>query len=230
MRNVQAVHRLQLLLLAALLLPVLPASAEGEQASLPDAVMDEPLAIKSAQQSAVFAGGCFWGVQAVFQHVKGVISATSGYAGGAANMASYDQVSSGSTGHAEVVKVVYDSAQISYGQLLKVFFSVVHNPTELNRQGPDTGTQYRSEIFTVNQAQQKIAESYISQLGAAKIYPARIVTRVSALPAFHAAEDYHQDFARKHPNHPYILRFDQPKVEHLMEQFPKLFKPYEAPG
>jgi peptide-methionine (S)-S-oxide reductase len=176
----------------------------------------------------VLAGGCFWGVQAVFQHVKGVISATSGYAGGPASSANYEMVSSGKTGHAEAVKVVYDPAKISYGQLLKVYFAVAHNPTELNRQGPDTGTQYRSEIFALNPSQQKIAEGYIHQLDAAKVYPAKIVTRVSTLPSFHAAEDYHQDFARKYPNHPYIVRFDQPKLEHLKEQFPQMVKPYEG--
>ncbi len=229
MKHIQLGQWLKVLLLAILIIPVLPAGAEGQLARLPDPAQDEALAKTSGQRSAVFAGGCFWGVQTVFQHVKGVISATSGYAGGPASGATYEQVSSGSTGHAESVKVVYNPAKISYGQLLKVYFAVAHNPTELNRQGPDTGTQYRSEIFAVSPSQQKIADGYIHQLDAAKIYPDKIVTRVSTLPAFYAAEEYHQDFARKHPNHPYIMRFDEPKVEHLKEQFPQLFKPYEEP-
>ncbi len=199
--------------------------AEGQISSLPDPVKDEALAKTSGQQSAVFAGGCFWGVQAVFQHTQGVVSATSGYAGGAEGMAKYDLVSNGNTGHAEAVKVVYDPAKISYGKLLKVYFAVAHNPTELNRQGPDTGTQYRSEIFAMNPAQKQIAESYISQLSAARVYPEKIVTKVSLAPAFYAAESYHQDFAKKHPNHPYIARFDLPKIEHLKQQFPELFQP-----
>lgn len=217
-----------MLVLATLLIPVLPASAEGQLSSLPDPQKDEPLAKMSSQQSAVFAGGCFWGVQAVFQHTKGVISATSGYAGGPASGATYERVSSGSTGHAESVKVIYDPSRISYGQLLKIYFAVAHNPTELNRQGPDSGTQYRSEVFAVNPSQQKIAEGYIQQLDAAKVYPAKIVTRVSMLPAFYAAEDYHQDFATQHPTHPYIARFDLPKLEHLQEQFPKMYQPYQV--
>lgn len=229
MKNTRLGQWLRTLLLATLLIPAVPAHADGQLAALPDPVQDEALAKASGRQSAVFAGGCFWGVQAVFQHVKGVISATSGYAGGPASGATYEMVSTGTTGHAESVKVVYDPAKISYGQLLKVYFAVAHNPTEVNRQGPDTGKQYRSEIFAVTPSQQKIAESYIHQLDTAKIYPARIATRVSTLPAFYAAEDYHQDFARKHPNDPYITRFDQPKLEHLKEQFPQLFKPYEEP-
>lgn len=211
------------LLLAALLLPTWT-HAEGETGKLPVAARDESLSQTMGQQRAVFAGGCFWGVQAVFQHVKGVISATSGYAGGPANLARYELVSSGSTGHAESVQVIYDPARISYGKLLQVYFSVAHNPMELNRQGPDTGTQYRSEIFALNAAQKQIAEAYISQLGTARVYPQPIVTRVSMLSDFHAAEDYHQDFARKHPTHPYIARFDLPKLTHLQQQFPELYQ------
>lgn len=223
-------HWLQALLLVTLTLfaPVLSAQAEGQLVSLPEPLKDEALARMSSQQSAVFAGGCFWGVQAVFQHTKGVISATSGYAGGTASAASYERVSSGSTGHAEAVKVIYDPAKISYGQLLQIYFAVAHNPTELNRQGPDTGPQYRSEVFAVNTAQQKIAEDYIQQLDAAKVYPGKIVTRVSMLPAFYAAEEYHQDFATRHPDHPYIARFDRPKLKHLKEQFPKMYQPYQV--
>jgi peptide-methionine (S)-S-oxide reductase len=198
--------------------------ADGQTAGLPDPVNDAPLATASTQQTAVFAGGCFWGVQAVFQHVKGVIEATSGYAGGTARDAEYETVSSGTTGHAESVKVIYDPKKISYGQLLKIYFAVAHDPTELNRQGPDSGTQYRSEIFTLNAEQQRIAEAYIAQLDAARVYPRKIVTRVSALPAFYPAEDYHQNFAELHPYKPYILINDRPKVEHLKEQFPELYK------
>ncbi len=198
--------------------------ADGQTASLPNPNSDAPLATASSQQTAVFAGGCFWGVQAVFQHVKGVTSATSGYAGGAADTAEYETVSSGTTGHAESVQVVYDPSKISYGQLLKIYFAVAHDPTELNRQGPDSGTQYRSEIFTLNAEQKRIAESYISQLDAAHVYPQKIVTRVAALPAFYRAEAHHQNFAELHPYNPYILINDRPKVEHLKQQFPALYR------
>jgi peptide-methionine (S)-S-oxide reductase len=198
--------------------------ADGQTTKLPDPGGDVPLAKSSMQQEALFAGGCFWGVQAVFQHVKGVVSATSGYSGGAAETAKYELVGSGTTHHAESVKIIYDPAVISYGQLLKVFFAVAHNPTELNRQGPDTGTQYRSAIFAVNAEQQRVAESYISQLDAAHVYPRKIVTTVSGPAAFYPAEDYHQNFAALHPNHPYILINDRPKVEHLKEQFPLLYQ------
>ncbi|MDD5241982.1 MAG: peptide-methionine (S)-S-oxide reductase MsrA [Sulfuricella sp.] len=203
------------------------ALAEGQTSPLPNPAMDQPAAKISVQQSAVFAGGCFWGMQAVFQHVKGVVSATSGYAGGSGDSAKYEQVSSGTTGHAESVKVVYDPSKVSYGQLLKVFFSAAHNPTQLNRQGPDTGTQYRSEIFATNPEQKKIAETYISQLSAARIYPGKIVTRVSSLPAFFPAEDYHQNYATLHPNNPYIVINDRPKVDHLKAQFPELYRQAE---
>lgn len=229
MKKIKLAHGLWALLSVAVILVIsaLPAVAEGQLGRLPDPAQDETLANISSQQSAVFAGGCFWGVQAVFQHTKGVISATSGYSGGTASGANYEQVSSGKTGHAESVKVIYDPAKISYGQLLKIYFAVAHNPTELDRQGPDSGTQYRSEIFAVSTAQQKIAEGYIQQLDAAKVYPQKIVTRVSALPTFYAAEDYHQDFATRHPNHPYIVRFDLPKLEQLRAQFPKMYQPYQ---
>ena len=198
--------------------------ADGQTGSLPNPIVDVPLAKASTQQTAVFAGGCFWGVQAVFQHVKGVITATSGYAGGTAGTAEYETVSSGTTGHAESVKVIYDPAKITYGQLLKIYFSVAHNPNELNRQGPDTGIQYRSEIFSVNAEQEHIADAYISQLDAARVYPQKIVTKVETLPAFYPAEAYHQNFAELHPNDPYIFFNDRPKVEHLKEQFPDLYK------
>ncbi len=200
------------------------AFADGQVASLPNPAVDVPITKISAQQSAVFAGGCFWGVEAVFEHVQGVISATSGYAGGTASSANYDTVSRGMSGHAESVKVIYDPAKITYGQLLKIYFAVAHDPTQLNRQGPDTGTHYRSEIFTMNAEQKRIAASYISQLDAARVYPQKIVTMVSALPAFYPAEDYHQNFAELHPNHPYIRIHDRPKVERLKEQFAELFR------
>lgn len=198
--------------------------ADGQVAALPDPADDERLAQAPAQRSAVFAGGCFWGVQAVFQHVKGVVSATSGYAGGSAGTAQYEAVSTGTTGHAESVRVIYDPVTISYGQLLKIYFAVAHDPTQLNRQGPDTGTQYRSVIFTVNAEQKRIADAYVAQLDAAHVYPRRIVTSVVALPAFYPAEGYHQNFAELHPHNPYIYVNDLPKVERLKQQFPLLYK------
>jgi len=198
--------------------------AEGPLTALPAPLVDAPLAVKSAQQTAVFAGGCFWGVELVFQHVKGVVSATSGYAGGTADSARYDAVSRGRTGHAEAVQVVYDPSRVSYGQLLKIFFSVAHDPTQLDRQGPDTGPQYRSAIFTTDASQQRIAQAYIRQLEAARVYPQRIVTRLEALPAFYPAEDYHQDFATRHPLNPYIYHHDRPKLERLKQQFPEWYE------
>ncbi len=192
--------------------------------TLPDPTVDASLTAKSSQQEAVVAGGCFWGIQAVFQHVKGVKNATSGYSGGSVANPEYEQVSTGETGHAESVKITFDPAQVSYGQLLKVFFSVAHDPTELNRQGPDSGTQYRSIIFYANEEQKHIAESYIAQLEKAKSFPRPIVTQVVPLKAFYKAEDYHQDYATLHPDNPYIAINDAPKVDHLREQFPDLYK------
>ncbi len=174
-------------------------------------------------QTAVFAGGCFWGVQAVFQHLKGVHSAISGYAGGSRQDAEYEIVSSGRTGHAESVEVEFDPARVSYGDLLRVFFSVVHDPTELNRQGPDRGTQYRSAIFTTDADQARVAKAYIAQLDAAKLFRSPIVTTVSPLRGFYRAESYHQDYATKHPNNPYIVFNDAPKVEALQRVYPKLY-------
>jgi peptide-methionine (S)-S-oxide reductase len=191
---------------------------------LPNPVVDAPLAAKKGKETVVLAGGCFWGVQAVFQHVKGVKDATSGYSGGSVALPTYEQVSTGQTGHAESVKVTFDPAQITYGQLLKVFFSVVHDPTELNRQGPDTGTQYRSIIFYNNDEQKHIAEAYIAQLNQAKIFHGPIVTQVVPLKTFYNAEAYHQDFATLHPENSYIAVNDAPKVEHLREEFPDLYK------
>ena len=190
---------------------------------LPDPVSDAPLAAKSSSQTAVFAGGCFWGIEAVFEHVKGVTQAVSGYSGGTAETADYQKVSSGRTAHAEVVQVTYDPSKVSYGQLLKVFFSVAHDPTQLNRQGPDTGPQYRSAIFTVDAAQQRAAQAYIAQLQAAKSFPRPIVTEVAALKAFYIAEPYHQDYVVHHPDQPYIIYNDLPKVAALKKQFPQLY-------
>ena len=196
---------------------------EGATAAVPNPATDASLAKTKSEQTAVVAGGCFWGVQAVFQHVKGVISATSGYSGGAANTAEYERVSNGHTGHAESVKITYDPSQITYGQLLRVFFSVAHDPTELNRQGPDTGTQYRSSIFYGNDEQKRIAEAYIAQLERAKIFPRPIVTQVVPMKGFYPAEAYHQDYAAHHPDNPYIVYNDAPKVAHLQQQFPELY-------
>jgi peptide-methionine (S)-S-oxide reductase len=177
----------------------------------------------AGQQTAVVAGGCFWGIQAVFQHVKGVLSATSGYSGGEAKTAQYEVVSTGETGHAESVKITYDPAQVTYGELLRVFFSVAHDPTQLNQQGPDDGTQYRSVIFYGNDEQKTIAEAYIAQLDKAKVFPQRIVTQVVPLKAFYPAEAYHQNYATLHPDQPYIVYNDAPKVVHLRQQFPELY-------
>jgi peptide-methionine (S)-S-oxide reductase len=193
------------------------------QSKFPDPATDEPQAATKGQQTAVFAGGCFWGIQTVFKHTKGVISSTSGYAGGSTKNPSYEQVSTGSTGHAESVKVVFDPSQITYGQLLKVFFSVAHDPTELNRQGPDSGTQYRSAIFFTDPEQQKVAKAYIDQLNGAKVYKHAIVTQVSPLAAFYNAEDYHQDYAELHPDQPYIYINDLPKLDALKKKYPDLY-------
>jgi peptide-methionine (S)-S-oxide reductase len=198
--------------------------AAGSSVALPDPAVNDSLASKPAKQTAVLAGGCFWGIQAVFQHVKGVKEATSGYAGGSVASPDYEDVSSGSTGHAESVKITFDPSQVSYGQLLKVFFSVAHDPTQLNRQGPDTGTQYRSVIFYANDEQKHIAEAYISQLQSAKVFPGPIVTQVVPLKAFYVAESYHQNYATLHPDNPYIAINDAPKVDHLRQQFPDLYK------
>jgi len=199
-------------------------SAAEKAVVLPSPAVDAPLAATSATQTAVLAGGCFWGVQAVFQHVKGVQKAISGYSGGSSSTAEYETVSTGRTGHAESVAIMFDPAQITYGQLLKVFFSVAHNPTQLNRQGPDFGTQYRSVIFYANEEQKRIAESYISQLEQAKSFRRPIVTQVVPLKAFYAAESYHQNYAALHPDNPYIAFNDAPKVDHLRKEFPDLYK------
>jgi len=191
--------------------------------ALPDPAVDETLALKKGHATVVIAGGCFWGVQAVFEHVKGVKRATSGYAGGTLTNPDYEAVSSGATGHAESVEVEYDPSQITLGGLLKVFFSVAHDPTELNRQGPDAGTQYRSAIFFANQDQQRIAQAYVDQLNQAKLFSHLIVTQIAPLKNFYPAEAYHQDYAAHHPDNPYIAMFDLPKVKNLQKQFPNLY-------
>ena len=177
------------------------------------------------ERTAVLAGGCFWGVDAIFKHVRGVSNVVSGYAGGSATTAQYELVSTGTTGHAEAVKITYNPAQISYSQLLRVFFSVAHDPTELNRQGPDTGTQYRSAIFYATAEQRQTALAYIEQLNTAKMFPAPIVTQVVPLQGFYPAEEYHQDFLARHPNYPYIVYNDLPKLRELQKQFPAVYKP-----
>jgi peptide-methionine (S)-S-oxide reductase len=197
-------------------------SAE-EAVRIPAPALDLPPG-GQAPQRAVFAGGCFWGVQGVFQHVKGVLRAVSGYSGGNASTASYEQVSRGDTGHAESVEVTFDPAQVSYGALLQIFFSVVHDPTQLNRQGPDTGTQYRSEIFATSPAQLKMAQAYIAQLDAAHVYSKPIVTRLDDKASFYPAEAYHQDFMTENPRNPYIAFNDLPKVENLRHLFPDRYR------
>jgi peptide-methionine (S)-S-oxide reductase len=199
-------------------------TATASAKEIPDPTLDAPLANAKGEQTAVLAGGCFWGVEAVFEHVKGVSDVKSGYSGGPAEAAQYRKVSTGQTGHAESVRITYDPSQISYGQLLKVFFSVAHDPTELNRQGPDTGTQYRSAIFYSNDEQKRIAQAYIDQLNKAKVFSGPIVTQVASLESFHEAEAYHQDYLAHHPDQPYIVVNDLPKVENLRKQFPGLYK------
>ena len=215
-----------LFLTSALLLvgATLACNSAASATTIPNPALDAPLANAKGEQTAVLAGGGFWGIEAVFEHVKGVTRATSGYSGGSADTAQYEIVSSGQTGHAESVRVIYDPSQISYGQLLKVFFSVAHDPTQLNRQGPDTGTQYRSAIFYGNAEQKRIAEAYIDQLNKAKVFRSPIVTEVSALQSFHEAESYHQDYLAQHTDEPYIMINDLPKVENLRKYLPGLYK------
>jgi peptide-methionine (S)-S-oxide reductase len=215
--------RVAAILFAALLGTTACTAKANPAAAMPEPAVDAPRASVPSQQTAVLSGGCFWGVQAVFQHVKGVISATSGYSGGSKKTAEYEIVSTGETGHAESVQIVYDSSQITYGELLRVFFSVAHDPTQLNRQGPDEGTQYRSSIFYNNDEQKRIAEAYIAQLDSARVFPRPIVTKVVPLQAFYPAEPYHQNYAALHPNQPYIMFNDAPKVDHLRQEFPNLY-------
>jgi len=200
-----------------------PALSAEEAVRIPMPAVDEQPTTQHTA-TAVFGGGCFWGVQGVFQHVRGVTRVTSGYAGGAAKTAQYEMVGTGSTGHAESVEIRYDPTQITYGKLLQIFFSVAHNPTQLNYQGPDHGTQYRSAIFPMTPVQRSIAESYIAQLTTAKAWPSAIVTRVEDYKGFYAAENYHQDFLAKNPNYPYIVFNDLPKIGNLKKMFPEVYR------
>lgn len=214
------------LLAAAVLLPaaVICSSerADTPGSAVPVAAADEAPGTVGEERSIVLAGGCFWGVQAVFQHVKGVKKALSGYAGGSKASARYDLVSTGKTGHAEAVEVTYDPSQVTLGTLLRIFFSVVHDPTQLNRQGPDEGSQYRSAIFFTSDDHRRVAQAYIEQLQSSRLFARPIVTETAPLSAFYPAEDYHQDYATLHPNQPYIAFHDMPKLIHLREQFPDL--------
>jgi peptide-methionine (S)-S-oxide reductase len=194
---------------------------------IPAPAADVPLASAPSREKAVFAGGCFWGVQSVFQRVKGVVATTAGYSGGSAKTATYPQVTTETTGHAESVEVIYDPSRITYGTLLRIFFSVAHDPTQLNRQGPDVGTSYRSAIFYGSEDQHRIAAAYIAQLDAAKVFPHKIVTELTPLKAFYRAEDYHQDYAYYNPDNPYIQVCDRPKIEALKQQYPDLFLEYK---
>ena len=208
-------------------LPLVSCQA-ASNAPIPVAKNDVPLAATSSRETAVFAGGCFWGTQAVFERVKGVVETTAGYSGGSSSTAHYDDVTTETTGHAESVRVVYDPSKITYGQLLRIFFSVAHDPTQLNRQGNDVGTSYRSAIFFANDEQKQIATDYIAQLDAAHVFPKPIVTQVVPLKAFYKAEDYHQDYALKNPNNSYIYVCDRPKIAALKQEFPELFQKYKG--
>jgi peptide-methionine (S)-S-oxide reductase len=212
-----------LLLGAGLALRVLPSTAEGAR-SIPPPVLDEPANPQATSEVAILAGGCFWGVQGVFQHVEGVTNAVSGYAGGAAETAHYEMVSSNTTGHAESVRVTFDPRRISYGRILQIYISVAHDPTELNRQGPDVGTQYRSAIFPTNSEQTQIAEAYIAQLSQEHVFNAPIVTKIEPGYDFYPAEDYHQDFLTRNPMYPYIVINDLPKIENLKRMLPDLYR------
>jgi peptide-methionine (S)-S-oxide reductase len=197
----------------------------GETATpLPPPEIDTPKSAGSGTETAVLAGGCFWGVQGVFQHTKGVKNVLSGYSGGEKTNAKYEQVGTGRTGHAESVQIVFDPREISYGEILRIFFSVAHDPTQLNRQGPDTGTQYRSAIFYADAAQERVAKAYISQLERARVFTQPIVTRIDPLKAFYPAEAYHQDFLTRHPDHPYIFINDAPKIASLKKLFPQDYR------
>ena len=214
---------LKSLVLAASLALCACASASEEAVKIPAPALDQG-STPAGMRTAVIAGGCFWGVQGVYQHMNGVHNVISGYAGGDAARANYEDVSTGRSGHAEAVQIFYDPSKVTYGQILQVFFSVVHDPTQLNRQGPDVGPQYRSAIFHRNAEEKRIAEAYIAQLGKAGVYRQRIVTRVDALTEFHAAEDYHQDYMKHHPTQPYIVYHDAPKIAHLKQRFAALYR------
>jgi peptide-methionine (S)-S-oxide reductase len=229
MKQTKLLHRRCNLLLTALLLAAgasfaVSRSAAEEARALPTPALDEPAAPQETSEVAVLAGGCFWGVQGVFQHVAGVTNAVSGYAGGDKDTAQYHTVGSGQTGHAESVQVTFDPRKISYGRILQIYFAVAHDPTELNRQGPDTGTQYRSAIFPTNAEQAQIAKAYIAQLNQAHAFQAAIATKIEPDRAFYPAEDYHQDFLVRNPTYPYIVFNDLPKVENLKRVFPDLYR------
>jgi peptide-methionine (S)-S-oxide reductase len=212
-----------LALLAVVLSGCMHAQTRGR---IPAPQTDDALASKPGKVTAIFAGGCFWGTQSVFERVKGVVATTAGYAGGSAATATYDQVTTETTGHAESVKVVYDPSKITYGKLLQIFFSVVHDPTQLNRQGLDVGTSYRSAIFYTSEEQRKISTAYIAQLDAARVFPKPIVTQVVPSKGFYDAESYHQDYALHNPDNPYIQVCDRPKTEALKKEYPELFQEY----
>ena len=214
-RRLERITGVVALVVAAVVISGTPAAAQARPAAAP--------AKAAARDTVVFAGGCFWGVQAVFARVKGVVSSLSGYAGGKPANPSYEKVSTGTTGHAESVQVIYDPTKVTYQQLLEVFFAVAHDPTELNRQGPDVGTQYRSAVFFGNPDQQRATSAYIARLTQARTYPHPIVTQVAALSTFYPAEGYHQNYFDTHPDQPYIVYNDKPKVEHLRQQFPQLY-------
>lgn len=203
---------------------VLPACADEAPKLLPAPVLDSPASAGGGMETAVLSGGCFWGMQGVFEHVKGIVQVLAGYSGGAKDTAHYDMVSTGTTGHAELVKIMFDPRQISYGGILRVYFSVAHDPTELDRQGPDTGTQYRSNIFAADETQKRIALAYIRQLEAAHVFGAPIVTRVNSLVAFYPAEGYHQDYLIHHPDQPYIVDNDLPKIANLKRLYAGLYR------
>ncbi|MBS1855896.1 MAG: peptide-methionine (S)-S-oxide reductase MsrA [Acidobacteria bacterium] len=213
-------HRIRILAAACVSLALTGCTRRA--VPVPPPVLDAAPGTSAPTAIAVLAGGCFWGVQAVFENVRGVIGVTSGYAGGSREDARYDLVATGRTGHAESVRIAFDPAKISYGRLLQVFFSVVHDPTELNRQGPDWGTQYRSAVFYANQDQKRIAEAYIRQLNTANVFGKPLVTRLTPLEAFYPAEPYHQDYVRRHPDSTYVILNDLPKLERLREAFPAL--------
>jgi peptide-methionine (S)-S-oxide reductase len=203
---------------------VIASAALSYGASFPPPAVDDQLAPSSSKQTAVLAGGCFWGMEGVFERIKGVGNVVSGFAGGDKSTAHYEEVSTGSTGHAESVQITYDPSKITFGQLLMVYFSVAHDPTELNRQGPDTGTQYRSAIFYVNDDQKRIAEAYVHQLDDAHVYRRPIVTQIVPYKGFYAAESYHQHFLDNNPNYPYIVFNDMPKIAALKKEYPQMCK------
>lgn len=200
------------------------AAADAINKAIPAPALDTPAAEASGQQTAVLAGGCFWGLQGMYQHVQGVTKVVAGYSGGEQATATYDMVTTETTGHAESVEITFDPKQVSYGQLLRLFFSVAHDPTELNRQGPDSGTSYRSEIFVSSPTQERVARAYVEQLAQAKVFGAPIVTKIEPLKGFYAAEGYHQDFLIKNPTYPYIVRNDLPKLNALKSVYPELYR------